>query len=348
MVEEKYGAKELIPTIDLTGERSEVSKLIVKACEGTGFFKVINHGVPFDVIEKMVDESCEFFAKPESEKQRAGPPDPYGYGSKTIGRNGDTGEVEYILLHTNPLSISQCSNTISNDPTKFSSAANGYVKAVRVLACEILELIAEGLCIPDVSVFSKLIRDVDNDSLFRLNYYPSLDHHMDTSPSSLHNKNDRIGFGEHSDPQILTILRSNDVAGLQICLQDMWIPVVPDPAAFFLNVGDLLQVMTNGRFESVRHRAMVKSNETRMSMAYFATPPLHATISPLPLLADNQPPLYRPFTWAEYKKVTYSLRLSDTRLGIFNSNSDDGVDAVWKSVVEVPPLAQQSAFKFVL
>lgn len=127
MVEEKYGAKELVPIIDLTGERSEVSKLIVKACEGFGFFKVINHGVPFDVIEKMVDESCEFFAKPGPEKQRAGPPDPYGYGSKTIGCNGDTGEVEYILLHTNPLSISQCSNTISNDPTKFRYDIYTYI-----------------------------------------------------------------------------------------------------------------------------------------------------------------------------------------------------------------------------
>lgn len=106
-----------------------------------------------------------------------------------------------------------------------------------------------------------------------------------------------------------------------------------------------LKVMTNGRFVSVRHRAMVKSNETRMSMAYFATPPLHATITPPPLLVDHQPPLYRPFTWAEYKKVTYSLRLSDIRLGIFDSNSNDGVDDVWKSVVEVPPLAQQSALK---
>lgn len=114
-----------------------------------------------------------------------------------------------------------------------SSTVSAYTKGVKELACKILELIAEGLGVHDTSIFSRFIRHVHNDSLLRLNHYPPI-------PPILSN---RVGFGEHSDPQIITILRSNDVAGLQISLQDgMWNPVTPHPSAFCVNVGDLLQV----------------------------------------------------------------------------------------------------------
>ncbi|KAH7513513.1 hypothetical protein FEM48_Zijuj12G0208300 [Ziziphus jujuba var. spinosa] len=311
-----------LPIIDLSGERSEVSKLIVRACEEFGFFKVINHGVPFDIISKVEQESLTFFSKPIPEKQMAGPPNPFGYGFKNIGFNGDMGEVEYILLHTNPLSISQCSKTFSNDPSRFSSAVSGYIEAARRLACEILDLIADGLWVTDTSVFSRLIRDVDNDSMFRLNHYPPLSKDSDTSPS-YNNTNScsgtKVGFGEHTDPQILTLLTSNDVGGLQISLDaGVWTPVPPDPTAFWVNVGDVLQAMTNGRFKSVRHRAITGSFESRMSIAYFAAPPLNAKITAPPeMVKPESPILYRPFTWAEYKKTTYSLRLGDTRLNLF-------------------------------
>lgn len=328
---EKIREQEL-PVISLLGKRSEVSKLIVKACEEFGFFKVINHGVGVDIISKMEDESLEFFGKPAPEKQQAGPANPYGYGSKNIGFNGDIGEVEYLLINTNPISISQRSKTISTtDPKKFRCAVSGYVEAVRGVACEILELMAEGLGVPDTSVFSRLIRDVDSDSLLRLNHYPPLT--RDTSPaSSFHHhqtttsSTNRIGFGEHSDPQILTILRSNGVAGLQISLEDgVWVPVTPDPTAFCVNVGDVLQAMTNGRFVSVRHRAMANSNQARMSIAYFCAPPLHERITtPLELVTPESPSIYKAFTWAEYKKASYSLRLGDSRLNLFKSNPEDG------------------------
>ncbi|XP_059434066.1 gibberellin 2-beta-dioxygenase 2-like isoform X2 [Corylus avellana] len=310
---EKLRAMEL-PVVDLSAERSEVSKVIVKACEEYGFFKVVNHGVPQDVILKLEEQALRFFSLPLSEKQRAGPADPLGYGCKNIGFNGDTGEVEYLTLNTNPLSIAQRSTTISNNPSKFSSAVNGYVEAVRELACELLDLTAEGLLVSDRSLFTRLIRDVDSDSILRLNHYPPIQvdsNDRDSSPSSY--ANSKVGFGAHSDPQILTLLRSNDVGGLQISIEDgVWIPVPPDPTAFWVNA------MTNGRLVSVRHRALTYSRKSRMSMAFFGAPPLQARIAAPPeMVAPNRLSLYRPFTWAEYKKTAYSLRLEDTRLDLF-------------------------------
>ncbi|PON64894.1 Gibberellin-2 oxidase [Parasponia andersonii] len=327
---EKVEANIELPTIDLLGERSEVSRQIVKACEEFGFFKVVNHGVPHDIISKMEEESLSFFSKPEPQKQLAGPAKPFGYGCKTIGFNGDMGEVEYILLNANPLSIAHHSKTISNNnPTKFSSAANWYIEAVKGLACEILDLMADGLRVSDTKLFSRLIKDSDSDSLFRLNHYPNNDYcskDRDTSSPLPPYDHSRVGFGEHSDPQILTLLRSNDVGGLQISLEDkVWVPVTPDPTAFCVNVGDVLQAITNGRFVSVRHRAIVtNSYKSRLSMAYFAAPALNALISvPKEVVTAEKPRLYRPFTWAEYKRTTYSLLLGDTRLNLFRICKDD-------------------------
>ncbi|XP_059315622.1 gibberellin 2-beta-dioxygenase 2-like, partial [Lycium ferocissimum] len=316
--------------IDLSLEKSQVLKLIVKASQQFGFFKVINHGVPEFVIKRMEDESYSFFSKPFSQKNCAGPANPYGYGCKNIGFNGDNGEVEYLILHANPLSISQISKTVSSYPILFRSAVNEYVDSMRELACEILELMAQGLQVLDTSIFSNLIMDLNSDSLLRLNHYPP----FNWTPPQLHHQRDmspirRIGFGEHTDPQILTILRSNDVAGLQISPQQgLWVPVSPQPcAALSVFVGDTLQALTNGRFKSVRHRAMVNSCKTRISMVYFGAPSPNARICCPSELVSTTPHkpyhLYRPFTWAEYKKATYSRRLGDTRLQFFRLHSEN-------------------------
>ncbi|EYU33076.1 hypothetical protein MIMGU_mgv1a009923mg [Erythranthe guttata] len=302
-----------LPIIDLLSpERSEK---IVKACEEYGFFKVINHGVPQEITTRMEEEAHAFFSKPGSDKLRAGPPNPFGYGFKNIGFNGDKGDVEYLLLpptnspHHHHHFFSKFIS--SDDPNKFRCAVGEYVAAVRELASEIVNMIGEGLKLEGdgAKVLSGLINEPNSDSLLRLNHYPCC------SGDSTESK---IGFGEHTDPQILTLLRSNDVQGLQISLEDgVWVPVTPYPhSAFCVNVGDVLQVMTNGRFLSVKHRAVVNSYKTRTSMAYFAAPPLTATVSCLPGLAAT--PLYRSFTWAEYKKATYARRLGDnTRLNLF-------------------------------
>lgn len=135
-----------------------------------------------------------------------------------------------------------------------SCSVNEYVEAVKKVACEILDLAAEGLCVTDKYVFSNLIRDFNSDSCFRINHYLPVPNNTITNfnlpPSSSWNTtNDntaRLGFGEHSDPQILTILRSNDVAGLQIFSPDgFWISVPPHPSEFCVFVGDAFQVLSH-------------------------------------------------------------------------------------------------------
>ncbi|KAL1359005.1 gibberellin 2-beta-dioxygenase 2 [Arachis duranensis] len=301
-----------LPTIDLSKERATVAKLIVKASEEYGFFNVINHRIPQHIIDNMEEAGFDFFAKPASQKAKlASNYDSVrlGYGCKNIGFNGDVGEVEYLLLNGSASHISKISTTISNDPSNFRyRVVSAYRDAVEELACEILELMAEGLGVPNTSIFTTFINHPDSDSLLRFNHYPPL-------PPSL-------AFGDHSDPQIITLLRSNPVSGLQISLQHgLWIPVLPDPKAFSVNVGDLLQVMTNGRFVSVRHRAVTNSEKARMSIAYFGAPPLNACIVAPPEMVTPERPslLFRAFTWAEYKKATYSLRLGDTRIDLFRN-----------------------------
>lgn len=115
---------------------------------------------------------------------------------------------------------------------------NEYVSKIRRMATEVLEMIAEELGLEQKDSLSKLIRDEKSDSCFRLNHYPPCPEVQPLSGRNL------IGFGEHTDPQIISVVRSNNTSGLQICLKDgSWVSVPSDRTSFFLNVGDSLQVI---------------------------------------------------------------------------------------------------------
>ncbi|MED6224901.1 Gibberellin 2-beta-dioxygenase [Stylosanthes scabra] len=184
---------------------------------------------------------------------------------------------------------------------------------MKKMCCEVLEVMAEGLGIVEKNALSKAIGGEKSDSCFRLNHYPAAATREAAEEKML------VGFGEHTDPQIISVLRSNNTSGLQICLSDgSWVSIPPDPSSFFISVGDSLQVMTNGRFKSVKHRVLAESKKSRVSMIYFGGAALSEKIAPLKsLMSKDEESLYKEFTWLEYKNAAYKSRLSDNRLSLF-------------------------------
>ncbi|XP_010549487.1 PREDICTED: gibberellin 2-beta-dioxygenase 2 [Tarenaya hassleriana] len=307
-----------IPMVDLTDP--EAKTRIVEACVEFGFFKVVNHGVRPELMTRLEHEAIRFFALPQSSKDKAGPPDPFGYGSKRIGPNGDVGWIEYILLNANPQVISLSTLAVFRQtPPIFRAAVEEYMTAVKAVACEVLEKMAEGLGIEPADRLSKLVKDEKSDSCLRLNHYPAA---AEETAAAEGRGREVVGFGEHTDPQVISVLRSNNTTGLQICLKGgSWVAVPPDHSSFFINVGDALQVMTNGKFKSVKHRVLADTRKSRVSMIYFGGPPLNEKIAPLTCLVPNQDDrLYKEFTWSQYKSSAYKTRLGDYRLGPFEKN----------------------------
>ncbi|URE07237.1 hypothetical protein MUK42_19740 [Musa troglodytarum] len=142
------------------------------------------------------------------------------------------------------------------------------------------------------------------------------------------------GLPAHTDPNALTILLPDpDVAGLQVLKDGRWIAVDPLANAFVINIGDqlqvttlgllihalplalmvmLLQALTNGKYNSVLHRAVVNPEKERISVASFLCPSNYAIISPPErLISEGSPAMYRSYTYEEYYKKFWSRNLDD-------------------------------------
>lgn len=117
---------------------------------------------------------------------------------------------------------------------------NDYVGAVRGVVASVLEAVAEGLGVAPRDALSGMVTGAASDGVFRVNHYPPCPL-LQRLPDSC----SVTGFGEHTDPQLVSVLRSNGTAGLQLALRDgRWVPVPPDRDALFVIVGDSLEVCT--------------------------------------------------------------------------------------------------------
>ncbi|OEL38025.1 Gibberellin 2-beta-dioxygenase 1 [Dichanthelium oligosanthes] len=330
-----------VRSVDLSApagpEREAAARALVAACEEHGFFRVTGHGVPTELVRAAEAAAARFFALPQGEKEEEAPT--LGYGNKRIGGNGDLGWIEYLLLGVTPagavpVATSASSSTLPCAAATAAAAASSsltpagplrdlldeYTVAVRRMACAVLELMAEGLGLGGgkAGALARLVTRADSDCMLRVNHYPPRPAAPELTTIGAPNL---TGFGEHTDPQIISVLRSNGTSGLEIALPSgAWAAVPPDGDAFFVNVGDTLQVLTNGRFRSVRHRVVVNSERSRLSMIFFGGPPPGERLAPLPqLLGDGGRSRYREFTWREFKNSGCRTRLGEDRLSRFEN-----------------------------
>ncbi|KAF3450450.1 hypothetical protein FNV43_RR06532 [Rhamnella rubrinervis] len=134
----------------------------------------------------------------------------------------------------------------------------------------------------------------------RMNYYPPC-----PQPNLV------IGLNNHSDAVGLTILlQINDKEGLQIRKDGMWVPIKPLPNAFIVNIGDILEIVTNGIYRSIEHRAIVNADKERLSVATFYSPKLDGELGPAPsLISKETPALFMRIGVADYYKGFFSRQL---------------------------------------
>ncbi|KAK6139854.1 hypothetical protein DH2020_026429 [Rehmannia glutinosa] len=117
-----------------------------------------------------------------------------------------------------------------------------------------------------------------------------------------------LGITPHTDPGIITVLLQNEIQGLQVKHGDDWVDVKPIPGGLIINIGDFLQIVSNGEYKSVQHRVLANaSREPRISIVTFINLVKWRdsdSYGPLPeLLTPEKPAIYRDFTRQEFLKT---------------------------------------------
>nr|AJI44437.1 oxoglutarate-dependent dioxygenase 3 [Ocimum basilicum] len=273
-----------IPVIDMhnlfhqESVDSELDKLH-NACKQWGFFQLINHRVESAVVENMKAEVKGFFDMAIEEKMKLSQEEGEveGYGQLFVlseEQKLDWADLFYMI--TLPTSIRN-PNLIAKLPPSFRAAIEAYSREVEVVAVKILKAITKtlGMKAEEMeAVFGGAMQSM------RMTYYPPC-----PQPELA------IGLSPHSDVSTITILlQVNDTDGLQIRKDGAWIPVSPLPDAFIVNIGDALEIVSNGAYRSIEHRACVNGDRERMSVATFVHPKVDGEVGPAASLVGPETP----------------------------------------------------------
>ena len=304
-----------LPLIDigplLSGSSSSLSvsscaSEIDSACRESGFFRITNHGVSAGLRQRLDKLSREFFALDNSLKAKCAMPLAgsawrgwFGVGDELTSGVPDRKEGLYIgqqLPPDDPRVIAQTplhgANLYPQVPAELGACADEWFAAMQHLGAALMRGVALALQMP-ADWFARTIAR-EPTCLFRIFHYPPID--ISRVPQ------DGIsewGVAEHTDYGLLTILAQDDCGGLQVKMpggtsgtksdpDDIWLDVPAEPDVFVVNIGDMLDRLTLGRYRSTAHRVKNSSGRERMSYPFFIDPSWDAVVAPLPL--DGTPP----------------------------------------------------------
>ncbi|TVU25959.1 hypothetical protein EJB05_28482, partial [Eragrostis curvula] len=262
--------------------------------------QVVNHGVGEDVVTGFRSAAAEFFAMPAEEKL------PYHSGDLSKPFRVDTSTAyiddvdhrsslppprywrDYLQLQCFP------SDRFAPDwpakPEAFRGSLAAYAGAVQQLAATVLGLVAEGLGL-DESFFRGELSG--GGTMMNVNWYPPC-----PDPSLT------LGLLPHCDRPFLTVLSQGDVSGLQARHRGRWITVHPVPNALVINLGHMMEIVTNGLLHSVEHRAVTNSSTARLSVVSVIMPEMESRIEPAAaLVSEEEPPKFRPFLFREFNQA---------------------------------------------
>lgn len=297
-----------IPLIDLSplnSTESDTDALVAEvgdACKNWGFFQVINHGVPSQVREKIELASRRFFALSKDEKRKASRDEVnlFGYSDFEITKSVRDWKEIFDCTIENPTVIfasdepddkelKELTSQWPQNPPDLREACEVYAAEMQKLAYKLLQLTASSLGLRK-DRFHGFFKD--QTSFMRLNYYPPC-----PAPQLA------LGLGRHKDAGAMTVLAQDDVGGLEVKRKSdgEWVFVKPIPDAYIVNVGDLIQVWSNDKYESVEHRAIVNLEKERFSIPFFFNPSHYVWVEPLEEMIDDENcAKYKGYSWGKF------------------------------------------------
>ncbi|KAI3741714.1 hypothetical protein L1987_59388 [Smallanthus sonchifolius] len=273
-----------LPVIDLSKMNHPALRLqlineVRAACNQLGFFQVINHGIPTAVMKDALNSAEEFFNLPSDEKTCFASTDvhePVRYGTSV---NHGMDKVfywrDFIKHYANP--ISDWIHLWPSNPPTYKEKMGSYAKAVKVLRKQLMEVVFESLGLNA----NYLYDDIEEGSqVMTVNCYPSC-----PKPDLA------LGMPPHTDFGMITILNQTH-QGLEIMDHDKkWHPVPFIQGALIVQLGDQLEVISNGRYKSVPHRAVLNVQRKRFSIASLHSMHIEKKVGPAPELVDEQQPV---------------------------------------------------------
>jgi isopenicillin N synthase-like dioxygenase len=305
-----------IPVVDVAGlvAGNDDPKAIAelgRACTDVGFVYVKNHGVASRLVADVAAQAARFFAHPMDEKltitvnPRMRGYLPLNYSSLVGEPGGGVSQQEGFWIGRE--AAADAANALAGPNVWLASepglepAMLAYFDAVEKLGDVLLRGFALALGLKR-DFFARLFSAPQ--SRLKLNHYP---------PQAVADDESDIGVVGHSDSGSFTILWQDANGGLEVQSRNGdWVGAPPIPDTFVINLGNVMQIWTNGRFSSTPHRVINRSGTDRYSIPLFVNPNYDAPIAPLIGEADAaaapQFAGYQTDIWRKIFPVAYSGR----------------------------------------